>query len=125
MSTANDRFRETRIACNKTQEEWGNILGISRGGVTEIESGRRNVTDKHLKALEFFKEKSINVNWIRTGEGEMFLQLTRNQEIQIFANQVMSDVDESIKKRLFLALSKLNENDWKTIEKIVDELSKN
>ena len=45
-------------------------------------------------------------------------------EIMAFTNEIMNDIDESIKKRLVLALSKLNENDWKVIEKIVDELSK-
>ena len=49
---------------------------------------------------------------------------TRNQELAIFANEIMEDVDESFKKRLVLALSKLNESDWETLKKIADELSK-
>jgi transcriptional regulator with XRE-family HTH domain len=55
-----------------TQESFGEILGLSRSGVTEIESGRRNVNDRHLMMLERWPEYSVNVDWLRTGEGEMF-----------------------------------------------------
>lgn len=124
MSNPNERFRETRKACGKTQEEWGSIIGITRAGITDIEAGRRNVTDKHLVALSNYSEKSIDINWIKTGEGEMFKKRTRNQELLAFANDVMADVDASFKKRLLLALSKLNESDWETLAKIADELTK-
>lgn len=124
MITANDRFKELRKACGKTQEEWGKIIGITKNGVCDIESGRRNVTDKHLVALGNYKDKSINTEWIKTGIGDMFKKRTRNQEISDFANNIMEDLDESFRKRLMLALSKLNESDWETIEKIVDLLIK-
>ncbi len=36
----------------------------------------------------------------------------------------MEELDESFKKRFLLALSKLDERDWETIEKLTRELSK-
>lgn len=84
MSTINDRFKEIRKACNKNQEEWGHILGITRPGVSDIESGRRNVTEKHLVMLSNWKERKINIEWLRTGEGgadNMFLHPEENDLI--------------------------------------------
>ena len=124
MSTSNERFKELRIELKKTQEEFGRIIGITREGIASIEAGRRNVTDKHLKALELYKEKPINVEWIKTGEGSMFKERTRNQEIQAYANTLMEDIDESFKKRFFLALSKLDESQWELLEQIIDNLKK-
>lgn len=124
MSTSNERFKEVRRACDKTQEEWGAVIGITREGIASIEAGRRNVTEKHLKALELYKEKSINTDYIRTGEGSMFKKRTRNQEIMDYANTLMEEVDDSFKKRFFLALSKLDESQWETIETIIDALKK-
>ena len=121
MSTANERFREVRKACNKTQEEWGNIVGITRAGITDIEAGRRNVTDKHLVALKN-SDFPINTDWIKTGTGEMFYKRTRNQELQEFLNDVNREDDNSFKKRFFAALAKLDESDWETLKKIADTL---
>lgn len=70
--TINERFAMLRNACGMTQERFGEILGLSRSGVTEIESGRRNVNERHLVMLENWKGCNVNVEWLRTGEGEMF-----------------------------------------------------
>lgn len=69
MDKINIRFKQLRKACKKTQAEWGGILGLSPSGISEIESGRRSVTEKHLIMLSNWKERKINIDWLRTGEG--------------------------------------------------------
>lgn len=94
----NLRFRELRIECKKSQEEWANILGLSRSGVADIESGRRNVTDKHIKLLciEPIQGKYINENWLRTGEGEMFKTRSPSDEVGYYVEELLEyDGDEN------------------------------
>ena len=124
MQSINERFRNLRIACDKSQEEFGKILGLSRSGVSEIESGRRNVTEQHLIMLKNWAEKSVNIEWIRTGKGEMFNPLTRNQVITDFAGDLMKEEDCNFKKRLIEALAKLDESEWIVLEKLATQLSK-
>lgn len=84
MEEINIRFKQLRKACKKTQAEWGEILGLSPSGTSEIESGRRNVTEKHLIMLSNWHERKINIEWLRTGEGgsdNMFLHLEENDLI--------------------------------------------
>lgn len=59
METINDRFKQLRKECKKTQSEWGIILGISSSGVADIESKRRNVTEKHLIMLSNWHERKL------------------------------------------------------------------
>lgn len=73
MSTINERFAELRKACKKNQTDFGKVIGISRSGITDIETGRRNVTEKHLLILSNWDEYNVNIDWLRTGEGDMFL----------------------------------------------------
>ena len=73
MDTMNERFIELRKACRKNQSEFAKILGLSRSGVTAIETGLRNVTEKHLIMLSNWDEYNVNIDWLRTGQGEMFL----------------------------------------------------
>lgn len=122
----NERFREIRKLCNMSQEELGSILGLSRSGVSEIESGRRNVTDKHIRLLtvDSIKGKFINEEWLRTGEGEPFKPLTRAQAITDFAADLIKE-DDSFKTRLIEALSKLSEDEWEVLEGIAKKLADN
>ena len=38
MSTINERLRDLRVACNLTQKEFGEIIGLSWGSVCQIET---------------------------------------------------------------------------------------
>lgn len=120
----NKRFRELRKICKKSQEEWANILGLSRSGITEIEAGRRNVTEKHIKLLsiESIDGKYINEDWLRTGDGDPFKKLTRNQVITDFAADLIKE-DDSFKSRLIEALAKLRDDDWEALERLALKLS--
>ena len=126
MPTINDRFRDVRKACKKTQEEWAVILGLSRTGVADIESGRRNVTDKHIKLLciESIDGKNINETWLRTGEGDMFEPMSRGETIAQFAGELMKDEDDSFRRRLVEALAQLDEKEWEILEGIAKKLTK-
>ena len=73
MKEINIRFKELRKTCKKTQTEFGKVLGISSSGIANIETGQRSVTEKHLIMLSNWEEYHVNIDWLRTGEGEMFL----------------------------------------------------
>lgn len=116
------RIKEIRKSLGFTQDEFAKRIGLARNSIANYEIGRREPTNAII--LSICKEFNVNEIWLRTGEGEMFNRLTRNQEIQNFANNVMEELDESFRKRFVTALSKLKESDWETLEKIVNELNK-
>ena len=93
----NERFRELREKCGKNQTEWAKLLGLSRSGVSEIESGRRSVTEKHIKLLSInpIDGKYINVDWLRTGVGEPFKKLSQQDEITKYVSDLLSDGTEN------------------------------
>lgn len=68
------------------------------------------------------REFLINEEWLRTGNGKMNRQLTRNQQVIEFTNDALAEVDESFKKRLLLALSKLTEKDWEALAEIAERI---
>lgn len=120
----NKRFRELRKMCKKSQEEWADIMGLSRSGIADIEAGRRNVTEKHIKLLsiEPIDGRYINEDWLRTGDGDPFKKLTRSQVITDFAADLIKE-DDSFKTRLIEALAKLNDDEWEMLEKLAKDLS--
>lgn len=118
----NERFKELRKVLGLTQSEFGKILGLSTSGVSEIEAGRRKVTEQHLIMLSNYKKKIINIEWLRTGDGEMFVKMDREAELMTWAGSVLGSVDDSFKKRFVKMLSELDDRDWETLEKIALKL---
>ena len=118
----NERIKELRKELGLTQEEFSSKIGLSRNFIAQVEIGTKTPSNRTVS--DICRVFSVNEDWLRNGKGNREQSMSRNEEIQMFSNQVMFDMDDSIKKRLLIALSKLNEDDWKTIEKIVDELSK-
>ena len=93
MENINERFRRLRELCKRTQTEWATILGLSRSGIADIEAGRRNVTDKHIRLLciEPIDGKYINEEWLKTGEGDPFKKMSPEEEIASYVSDLLED----------------------------------
>ena len=112
----NTRLKAIRKSVLLSQEEFGKKLGITGAAISKIESGNRNVTEQITLAI--IREFDVNEQWLRTGEGEMFLIKTRDEEIASFIGTLLKKDDDTFKKRLISALSKLEEPDWEVLEKM-------
>ena len=121
MESINVRFKDLRKACNKTQEDMGHILGLSRSGISEIESGRRSVTEQHLIMLKNWDEKPINIEWLRTGQGEMFKQLTNQEELMKYTALLLKDNKSAIAsaiQALIVTYEQLDDSNKDVLEKV-------
>lgn len=118
--TQGERVKEVRNSLDLTLEKFGEKLGVTKTAISRIEKGERNLTDQMFKSI--CREFGVREEWLRTGDGEPFGSQTRNQEIQAFANEVMSDEDESFRKRVVGALAKLDLDDWEVLERLAKNI---
>ncbi len=116
----NERVKELRKYLKMSQEDFGKLLGITKSGVSDIESGRRKVTEQHIFMLK--SQKNVNEHWLRDGTGEMFVEQTRDEQIASFIGDMLKDEGESFKRRLISALANMDEVGWEALEKLVDAL---
>lgn len=114
------RIKQIRKNAGLNMEQFAKKIGITRSSISRIESGENNPSDQTV--ILICREFKVNEEWLRTGSGSPYKQRTKNQQLLDFSNELMEDLDESFRKRFVLALSKLNEDDWKSIEKIADNL---
>lgn len=115
-----ERIKQIRKALNLTQEEFGKRIGYTRGAVTNIEL--QKVEPKPLMLDLICREFNVNEQWLRTGEGEMFVQHSRDEEIARFFGEVLKDEKSDFRRRLIHALSKLSVDEWDMIERRAREL---
>jgi transcriptional regulator with XRE-family HTH domain len=117
----NSRFKQIRLAKGMNQSDFGKLLGITKSGVSDIEAGRRNVTEQHIIML---KNNDINETWLRTGEGEMFVPRDREQELAKLTTDFLLDEPDSFRSRFISLLARMSDEEWRMVENMVDRLTK-
>lgn len=113
--TIHSRVKEVRKALNMPQDEFGERIGIKKSSISQIESGKTNPSDLTVRAI--CREFRVNEDWLRTGEGEMFSQLTTEEELMAFVTDLTTEGD-TFRTRLVSALSRLTPEEWKLFEKV-------
>ncbi|ERI79436.1 DNA-binding helix-turn-helix protein [[Clostridium] symbiosum ATCC 14940] len=115
-----ERIKLIRKKLELTQQEFADKLGIARNNIAGYETCKRSPSDAVISLI--CTKFNINEEWLRTGEGEMFVQRTRNQTITDFLGDLIID-DNTFKKRLIEALAELDERDWESLEKLATKLA--
>ena len=82
----NRRIKSIRESLNLSQEEMGKAIGLTRSGISNIESGQRAVSERHVKLLH--SAFNVNEHWLRTGEGEMFNSTNTSLDTLAAANNI-------------------------------------
>ena len=116
----NERLKKLRKELDMTQQEFADKLGTARTNIAGYETGKRNPSNAVISLI--CREFNINEKWLRTGEGEMFIELSRSDEIAQFVGQLMTEEDDSFKKRLVSGLAALDDNGWKVLENFLDSI---
>lgn len=117
-----DRIKLIRKEKKLTQVEFGEVIGVKGNTVTNYETGLRNPTDAVIKSI--CREFNVNETWLKTGEGEMFLPLDRQDQIANLTATLFKGEKDSFKERLILALAGLDESEWEMLEKIAEKIAK-
>lgn len=117
-----DRIKLIRKEKKLTQVEFGDVIGVKGNTVTNYETGLRNPTDAVIKSI--CREFNVSEEWIKTGEGDMFLPLDRQDQIANLTATLFKGEKNSFKERLILALAGLDENEWELLEQIAEKIAK-
>ena len=112
-----DRLKELRKALNLTQQKFADKLGVKQNTIAQYEMGRNDPSDAVI--ISICREFNVSENWLRNGEGEMFIPMTLDEEIASFIGGIQADIEPTFQKRFISALAKLSPEEWKTIEHIM------
>ena len=84
-----DRIRALRKALDMTQKEFAEKIGLKRNSVASYEIGKNYPMDTVIKSI--CREFNVNEDWLRTGEGEMFIQLPEEDEVAAYVSDLLED----------------------------------
>lgn len=118
----NERIKEIRNALGLTQQEFADTVKVKRNTVATYEMGRSIPSDAAIALI--CKQFEVNENWLRTGEGEMFIKKSKDEQISELLGEIQKSGEDSFKHRLVSALSKLSKSDWEALERLIDSIAK-
>lgn len=114
--TINERVKQIRLSDElnqkekMTMEKFGARLGVRKAAISDIESGRNNLTERMFNSI--CREFNVNPEWLKNGTGPMFKEEERNELIQKFISDILKDEPDGIKARLVSVLARLDDDDW-------------
>ena len=121
-ATLNERVKLLRKTLDLTMEKFGEKIGVKKSAISLIESGKNSLTEQMIKSI--CREFDVDEEWLRNGTGSMFIERTRDEEIANFIGTIQSVDDDSFMKKFISMLAKLDESEWKLLEKMALRLTK-
>lgn len=116
----NKRIYELRSALNLSQEVFGAKIGVTRSAVSNYESGGRNITDRTI--LIICSEFNVNEEWLKYGNGEMFIDVLPEDEIAAYCAQISAGVDPFIQSAI-IEYMHLDEESKLVIKNLIRSIS--
>lgn len=120
--TIGERVKELRKQINLTQQAFADRLNLKRNTVGSYEVNVVEPSDRTIS--DICREFNVNETWLRTGEGEMFNQITRSEKITAFLTDITAEEGDDFKRRFVEMLAELEPEDWKLLERMAEKLQK-
>lgn len=113
MNTIGERIRQLRKAEGLTLKKFGERIGITASSCSTIESGKSNPSDQTIRSI--CREFRVREEWLRSGEGSMYMQLTPDQERAVFLASVTAGEASPEINAFIDALKGISDSDLKIV----------
>lgn len=118
--TLGERIKKVRKALDLTQQKFAEQIGTTQNNIASYEIGRREPSAAAINNI--CKTFSISETWLRTGEGEMFVQRSEDDELAAAVERLMTGSSSDFKRRLVNVLSSLKEDQWIVLQEKLEEI---
>lgn len=114
-----NRIKQLRASLHLTQQAFAEKIGTSRNNIAGYETGTRVPSDAVISLI--CNKLGASERWLRTGEGEPFIKKSRSEEIFEYVERIRG-VNDNFKAQFAAALTALEEEDWKIILDVVNDI---
>ena len=104
----NARIAQLRKKEGMTQKKFAEKIGVSENYVWMMEKGDRVPSDRTIS--DVYREFGVNEGWLRTGEGEMYIPKTRNDQLVDFFREILGADDNDFLRSFCTALASMDKD---------------
>ncbi|CBL26381.1 Helix-turn-helix [[Ruminococcus] torques L2-14] len=114
----NERIKKLRKVLKLTQQEFAESIKVKRNTVATYEMGRSIPSDSAIALI--CKTFNVNEEWLRSGAGDMFLELPEEDEEAAYVSELLEDSDNDLYKLIKEIMHTYHELSPKSKEVICD-----
>lgn len=122
MSSMSERISECIKESGLTKTAFATKIDVSQPFISQLCAGTTTPSSRTIR--DICREFNIDENWLRTGEGNMRIALSRSQEVSEFVGDILKGEADTFKRRFVAMLARLDESEWMVLEKMVEEMKK-
>lgn len=119
MSEINSRIAAVINASGLTKTAFAERLKVSQQHISRL---AKDGTPSDRTIVDICREFGVSEHWLRTGEGEMFVRLSREEEITKFAMSIVRNPDNEFQRRFISVLAQLTPEQWQLMEQMAHQL---
>ena len=116
------RIIEVVDALGGNKSEFARRIDVTPAYISKLGKQPDECRPSNLVISSICKEFGVSEDWLRTGQGDMFVPLSRSQEIAEFIGKIMVGEEDNFKRRFIAMLARLDESEWEFIERKALEL---
>lgn len=114
----NERLKLLRKTLHLNQTAFGQRIGLNQSTIAGYESGN---SPPASTIIAICREYNVNESWLRSGNGEMFRPVSRDEEIAAFIGDILSETPD-FRRRFVAVLARMTPAEWELLEKKAREL---
>lgn len=114
-----ERLKKIREHFNLSQKDFAKKINLSQNAISTFESGNRNLSDRTIH--DICNVYGVSETWLRTGDGKMFADLTRDEKLVMEFGRILTDDDCGIKKRIIETLVKFSDAELEVALKLINQ----
>lgn len=120
MNHLNERINYLIKSLGMKKTAFAEKLNVSQAFVSQLCSGVKQPSERTIQ--DICTKFNVNEEWLLTGEGEIFIRLSRNDEISKFVGELMKEEEDSFKNRLIAGLAALDDTGWDVLETFLNSI---
>lgn len=121
METIGSRILACIKALGMTKTAFGQQLHLSQPHISRITCD--DVAPSERTISDICAKFNVDETWLRTGQGEMFRPVSRDEEIMEFMGDVMSGTPSDFRRRFISVLARMTPEEWAILEAKIKELA--
>lgn len=122
METIATRIIKLCDVLNISKSDFARRINVTPSYISKLGKSTESVPSERT-IDDICRVFGVSKLWLKTGEGEMYVKRSLNQELDMMVTTLMNDADENFKKRFVAALLQVPPDGWNAIEEFVNKLS--
>ena len=115
--TIGNRVRTVRKTLGLNQTQFAEKIGITQRTLSGIEKEAVNLTERNAK--EICRVFHVNNSWLQTGEGEMLVEPSEDEQLAQFVGEILAGRPDDLRRAFLVAMAQLDENGWNSLASFV------